>query len=90
MPKVLNRHHGIPKGAVYIGRPTKWGNMYKAGVDGNRDECIKKFEEFVRHNKWFRNMARKELAGKDLACSCKPLSCHGDILLEVANSPFEP
>ena len=38
MPKVLNKHvDGIPKGAVYCGRGSRWGNPYKIGVYGDRD-----------------------------------------------------
>lgn len=33
---------------------------------------------------------RRELAGYDLACSCKlDVPCHGDVLLEIANSAGE-
>ena len=30
--------------------------------------------------------ARRLLKGKILACWCSPLSCHGDVLAEIANS----
>ena len=34
-PKVWNtRAPHVPAEAVYVGRPTKWGNMYKIGADG--------------------------------------------------------
>jgi len=30
MSKVLNRRKdGIPKGTIYVGRPSKWGNPFK-------------------------------------------------------------
>jgi len=33
MPKVLNRRTDtIPSEAVYVGRPSKWGNPYKVGA----------------------------------------------------------
>ena len=36
---VLNKHkHGIPQGAIYIGRGSKWGNPFVIGKDGSRDE----------------------------------------------------
>jgi hypothetical protein len=29
MPKVYNkRHKNVPKDAVYVGRPSKWGNQF--------------------------------------------------------------
>lgn len=41
MCKVLNKHHaGIPAGAVYIGRGSKWGNPFRIGHDGDRATVI--------------------------------------------------
>jgi Domain of unknown function (DUF4326) len=35
--------------------------------------------------------ARRELAGKDLACWCAPgLPCHADVLLGIANQGQRP
>jgi hypothetical protein len=35
--------------------------------------------------------ARRELAGRDLACWCAPgATCHADVLLDVANAAPEP
>ena len=37
MCRVLSKHHaGIPAGAVYIGRGSKWGNPFRIGCDGDR------------------------------------------------------
>jgi hypothetical protein len=91
MPIVLNKHHltttGIPSNAVYVGRPTKWGNPYVLGKDGNREEVLQKYKEYMSSSGatelW--REARKELKGKDLVCWCAPKSCHADILLEIAN-----
>jgi hypothetical protein len=33
--------------------------------------------------------ALDELRGKDLACWCTPLACHGDVLLRLANAAGE-
>jgi uncharacterized protein DUF4326 len=30
--------------------------------------------------------ALDELRGRDLVCWCAPLACHGDVLVELANS----
>ena len=87
MPKVLNkRYHGVPEGAVFIGRPSKWGNMYRIGVDGTREEVIEKHKEYVDSIPGLKEIIRKELAGKNLVCFCAPQACHGDYLLEVANA----
>jgi hypothetical protein len=45
MCRVLNKHHaGIPAGAVYIGRGSKWGNPFRIGRDGDRAAVIAKYE----------------------------------------------
>ena len=88
MCKVLNskRLDGVPPGAVYIGRPTMWGNPFVIGKDGSRDEVIAKYEAWLRANP--KLMARlHELVGKDLVCWCAPSRCHGDVLVRLANNP---
>ena len=72
-----------PKDVVFIGRPSKFGNPFKIGTDGDREDVISKFEsyfteklqtdpEFVK--------AVLALKGKVLACYCKPEACHGDVI----------
>jgi hypothetical protein len=86
MPTVLNKRlHTIPKDAVYIGRPSKWGNPFVIGLDGSRDEVVRKHKAYLMAMPKLCEDAKKELRGKDLVCWCKPGSCHGDILLEIAN-----
>lgn len=82
--KVLNKHkHGIPPGSVYIGRPSKWGNPFAIGKDGNRAEVIKKYREYLYSNPELLAAAKNELAGKDLVCFCAPQACHGDVLVAL-------
>jgi hypothetical protein len=58
---------------VYIGRPTKWGNPFKIGRDGNRQECIDKYYEYIKNGiRQDLIDALPELKGKALACWCKP------------------
>ena len=94
MPKVYNkRHNNVPKDAVYIGRPSKWGNPFEIGKDGTREEVVEKFRKAVMHNDKYWSVWRWEtrlaLKGKDLICWCSPAPCHGDILLEIANNEKE-
>jgi hypothetical protein len=70
---------------VYVGRPSKWGNPFKIGVDGNRDEVIEKYRQMLIHTPNFAAEVRQKLRGKVLGCWCAPKPCHGDVLLEVAN-----
>lgn len=45
MCSVLNkRKAGMPAGAVYIGRGSKWGNPVRIGPDGDRATVIAKHE----------------------------------------------
>lgn len=87
---MLNKYKDIPtKNCVYIGRPSKWGNPFVIGIDGNREEVIKKYEEYVRVKTNLIALIKKELKGKDLVCYCAPAPCHGDILLKIANDGQE-
>ncbi len=80
--KVLNKHHaGIPKGAVYIGRGSKWGNPFVIGRDGTREEVVAKYRDWIIHSDLALDVI--ELKGKDLVCYCAPKSCHGDVLIEL-------
>lgn len=71
---------------VYIGRPSQFGNPFKIGRDGTRDEVIAKFERYaaerVMTDAKFAS-AVKSLYGQRLGCYCFPLKCHGDILIEL-------
>jgi hypothetical protein len=84
--RVLNkRRHGMPPGAVYVGRPSKWGNPFTMGVGGTRSQVI------ARHRIWLCEQpdlmaALPELRGRDLVCWCAPAACHADTLRELANA----
>jgi len=83
-----------PAGAVVVARPTKWGNPYHNGGDGVTSPTVVELYELwltgSREGRQLAELARTELAGKDLACWC-PLDrpCHADVLLAVANTPAE-
>lgn len=82
--QILNQHiHEIPENSVYIGRPSKWGNPYKSGIDGTRKEVIQKYEEYIKNSNIINDL--HVLYEKDLVCHCAPLPCHGDILIKLIN-----
>ena len=88
MPKVYNLKKGkdkIPQGAVYVGRPSKYGNPFVVGKDGTRQEVIEKYREYVEDRLAEDSGWCEPLRGKDLICFCAPLPCHADVLLEYAN-----
>ena len=85
MPRVLNkRNDSITKDAVFVGRPSKWGNPFYLERDGNREQVIAKYREWLLGNEVLVD-SLLELKGKDFYCFCSPLPCHADILLELAN-----
>jgi len=67
---------------VYIGRPSKWGNPFVIGRDGNRDEVVRKYLDYILENKELLKDL-PELKGKNLGCYCAPQLCHGDVLIEL-------
>jgi len=84
-PRVLNkRRDGEPDGAVYVGRPSKWGNPFYV-VHVSRKEAIRRFEHHVRSDPALMEAIKRELRGKDLVCWCAPKPCHADVLLRIAN-----
>ncbi|MDU1497893.1 MULTISPECIES: DUF4326 domain-containing protein [Bradyrhizobium] len=89
MCRVLNKHHvGIPAGAVYIGRGSKWGNPFRIGQDSDRAAVI------AKHVRWLADQHHllrvlDELRGRDLVCFCAPRACHGDLLARLANATRE-
>ncbi len=83
-PRVLNRRGGLPRGAVYVGRPSKWGNPFEIRKGGDRDEVIAKFRAHLLASPALM-AALPELRGRDLVCWCAPQQCHADVLLELAN-----
>lgn len=91
-PRVLNRRtHGIPPGAIYVGRPTKWGNPHPVGrlcprcrIIHTQGEAVKAFEEDLTPT--MKRVARRELRGHDLVCWCAPKPCHAYIWRDIANA----
>jgi hypothetical protein len=92
-PRVIHvRDENKYDDVVYIGRPSRWGNMWshQAGTlakykVATREEAIAKFEEWIRSQPELMAAAKRELRNKNLACFCYPALCHGMILLKIAN-----
>lgn len=76
---------------IYIGRPSKWGNLYshkegtlaKFKVD-TVDESIEKYQYWLESNHMLLHDLH-ELKGKTLGCWCKPGPCHGDVLVKFVD-----
>ena len=69
---------------IYIRRPSKWGNPFVIGKDGDRKQVVGKYKEWLLSNKELMKDL-SELRGKILGCWCAPELCHGDILIELIN-----
>jgi hypothetical protein len=75
---------------LYIGRnmefyvkgatESKWKNPYKG------DNCIEKYEEYIRENKLYNDI--HELKGKELGCWCHPNPCHGNVLIKIYKEKY--
>ena len=101
MPKRIQRKRTkgwkMPEGAIYVGRPTLFGNPWMIGQHVgpaeppmSRQQAVECYRKYIIANAAGPERYRLPLAklrGKDLACWC-PLDqpCHADVLLEIANS----
>lgn len=80
---------------VYIGRPSKWGNVYSHIADSTARYIVRSREEAVAmHREWIMTQPQlladlHELRGKVLGCpGCSPDTqpCHGHTLAELADA----
>lgn len=74
----------LPPGCVYVGRPTKWGNPFRLGIDGDAAGVVKLYRLWALWRLEQSPLFLDELRGKDLACWCGlDQACHADVLLEL-------
>lgn len=88
MTTVVNIRDGSPYD-VFIGRPSKWGNLFEIGPRCTREQAIKMYEVYIRRRPDLL-AALDELVGKRLGCYCSPLPCHGDVLVKLITEQQEP
>ena len=70
--------------AVFVDRRGPFGNPFKIGRDGDRDEVCDKFEKWIGDQSEILGRVDK-LRGKVLVCYCYPERCHGMTLAKLAN-----
>jgi hypothetical protein len=87
--------NGLP--VKCVDRTSRWGNPFKIGKDGTREETIQKYQTWFLHGTETRKVGRyvvdprslreriHELKGFNLACCPPELPCHADFLLARAN-----
>jgi hypothetical protein len=68
--------------AIYVGRPSKWGNPYKLTKEEDRNQVLIGYETWLQFKLDEDPHFLDELIDKNLVCFC-PLNkkCHADILL---------
>lgn len=93
-PQVFNRSN-FPREFrsqpwVDITRKGEWGNPFVIGVHGDREDVMRKYEAMMTNDLYRSEVIRrhfvKELSGRNLVCCCKPLACHGDIILKLLSA----
>ena len=67
---------------VRIDRKSIFGNPFKIGKDGTREEVINKYYEYILKREDLLQEVKK-LRNKILGCWCYPKYCHGDILIRI-------
>lgn len=96
MPRVLNIRTASAadlRNAIRIDRTTRWGNPHRIGgyclqcrkTHHDRAEVIEAYKTGLRYNALLVKSIREQCAGRDVACWCAPLPCHGEPFIEVAN-----
>lgn len=72
---------------IFIGRGSKWGNPYSHLSHANANKCESRTQALELYRMHLEKSGLlydlPELVGKRLGCFCKPLSCHGDVLVSL-------
>lgn len=73
---------------MYIGRGTKWGNPFP--IDLAKGHTRQIVVEMYRQDLYDKLETGEltiqdflDLSGKTIGCSCSPLVCHGDVIIEI-------
>ena len=80
-------YRGSMDDAVFVGRPSRYGNPWKVGKHGTRAEVIAYFRTWWLSpiNQPVRAQALVELKGKVLLCFCAPAACHAQVIADWLN-----
>lgn len=86
--RVVNRRR--EREEAYIGRGSMFGNPFVIGRDGSREDVI------VKYIRWFEQrlsdpgfeQAVERLRGRVLGCYCRPLACHGQVIVGYLDDPI--
>ena len=69
--------------AVFVGRPSKYGNPFKVSEYG-LEKCLRLYREWLTSKLKEDPKFLELLRGKDLVCYCRlDQKCHADIIMEL-------
>ena len=81
--KVVNRR--LEKETVYIGRGSVFGNPFVLSNTCSREQSIAEYANYVSEEAQLSVLRAIYALPKDavLGCYCKPLACHGDVIIAI-------
>lgn len=94
MIHLLNKRLYRGSRGTFIGRPSVLGNPFRLGYDGNREQVLEKYKQYLWNEIKGKTQVYEELlklaatARKSdlfLECFCFPRSCHGMIIRDAIN-----
>lgn len=80
----MGRGHSL-RSLICIDRTGPWGNPFKIGRDGTREDVLRDHENWLRTVEHPLMQEIWRLEGRPLGCWCEPLPCHGWLLAYLAN-----
>lgn len=91
---VANKKNNPQGNTHYVGRPTALGNPFLLGRDGNREEVIDEYSEWLNvmlqdpDSEQSRELGKLMASAREheeltLVCWCAPAACHADVVREV-------
>lgn len=78
----------LPAGTVLVTNHSRWANPYPIAARSTaaHQTAVDRFREYLARNPELVDLARPELAGRHLACTCPPdRPCHADVWLDLVN-----
>lgn len=65
-----------------------WHNPFKINDNNTREQVIEKYRLYILEKIIQNNLQEElyQLKNKQLGCWCKPLCCHGDVLIDLINN----
>jgi hypothetical protein len=82
----------MPEGAIYVGRPSRWGNGYNVTARNSAEYAVSRYRRDVERGlrSWrpsYRLAFLEPLRGHDLACWCELCEAHRDGLPAGVSCP---